>query len=135
MSNGFLSIVVFGGFSVAIWFSYRLFMRGDTNAERVAKHLPADFKPEWSWRYGDTYVGYESASDRLAIVDYPHGTVVKPSDVESIEAYDDGELGIVHRWIGITVSQQSKRYRLWCGMSTSRREAVLTHLKGILAAR
>ena len=135
MSDTLMISIIFVGVTIGIVFSYRLFMRGDTNAERVAKHLPPGFKPEWSWRHGDTYVGYEAASDRLAIVDYPHGTVVKPRDVESIEAYDDGELGIVHRWIAITVPPQHKRYRLWCGMSVSRREAVLTHLKGILAAR
>jgi hypothetical protein len=134
MNSALLLVLVFGGFSVGIWFSYRLFMRGDTNAERVAKHLPPDFKPEWSWRYGDTYVGYEPKSDRLALVDYPYGTVVKPRDVESIESYDEGTLGIVHRWVAVNVPQPHKRYRLWCGMSTSRREAVLARLKGILAA-
>jgi hypothetical protein len=134
MSDTFLLVVVFGGVFVGVWFSYRLFMRGDTNEERVAAHLPADFKPEWSFRHGDTYVGYEPSSDRLAIVDYPHGAVVKPREVESVEPLDEGTLGIVHRWISVTVPK-NRRYRVWCGLSASRRDAVLARLKGIVAPR
>ena len=37
---------IFAAFVVGIWFSFRLFMRGDTAAERVAALLPADFKPD-----------------------------------------------------------------------------------------
>jgi len=60
--------------------------------------------------------------------------VTAVDEIEPLEAYDDGQMGVVHRWIAITVPQQQKPYRLWCGMSTARRDAVLTRLKGILAA-
>jgi hypothetical protein len=135
MSDTFLITTIFGGLTVGIWFSYRLFMRGDTNAERVAKHLPPEFKPEWSFRHGDTYVGYESASGRLAVVDYPYGTVVRPNEVTSIEPVDESTLGIVHRWLTFNIPSSPRRLRVWFGLSSSKRDATLARLRGIIAGK
>ena len=135
MSDTLLLVLIFGGFTVGIWFSYRLFMRGDTNAERVAKHLPPEFKPEWSFRHGDTYVGYERSSDRLAIVDYPYGAVVKPREIAAIEPLDEGVWGIVHRWVSVKIPNQPRQYRLWFGLSSARRDQTLAKLKEIIAGK
>jgi hypothetical protein len=70
---------IFAVFIVGIWFSYRLFMRGDTYEEKVASLLPPNFKPDLFHRKGDTYVGYEKAGNRLVLVDWPHaGAVFSP---------------------------------------------------------
>ena len=134
MSDIFLISVIFGGTVIGIWVSYRAFMRGDTNAERVASRLPADFKPEWSYRCGDTYVGYEPASNRLAIVDYPRGAVVKPGDIQSIDSWDQKMVGIVHRWLVVNVPD-SPKLKIWFRLSSSRRDDMLAKLKGLNAAR
>lgn len=134
MSDTVMISFIFVALTVGIVFSYRLFMRGDTNAERVAKHLPADFKPEWSYRHGDTYVGYEQGSGRLAIVDYPYGAVVKPREVQSIEPYDESTMGIMHRWLKVRVPNTNRELRLWFGLSAAKRDAMLQKLKGIVAA-
>src|ERR1700681_4719121 len=76
---------IFVVFIVAIWFSYRLFMRGDTYEEKVARLLPQDFKPDIFHRKGDTYVGYEKGRNRLVLVDWPHGKVLAPSEVVSLQ--------------------------------------------------
>jgi hypothetical protein len=131
MFGPMLLIVIFGGFVVGIWFSYRLFMRGDTNAERVASRLPPGFKADWSWRMGDTYVGYEKAGDRLALVDYPLGTVVSPSEVRSMEPMDDGMLGVVHRWIVVTVPREPPQMRIWFRFSPAKRAEILARLKAL----
>src|ERR1035437_7673293 len=49
-----IGILIFVGFTIGIWFSYRLFMRGDTDEEKVAALLPSDFKPDLFYRTGDT---------------------------------------------------------------------------------
>jgi len=131
MSDAALLVIVFGSVIVGIWLSYKLFMRGDTDKERVAKHLPKDFKPEWGVRHGDTYVGYEPKTDRLALVDYPHGTVVRPADVHSIEASDESILGIVHRWLVVTVPRKPGQFRVWFGLRAAERNAVMEKLKAL----
>ena len=135
MHDVVLGAVVFGGLLIGIVLSYRLFMRGDTNQERVNSRLPKDFKPEWSWRCGDTFVGYEPSSDRLAIVDYPHGAVVRPGDVTSVEPLDEGALGIVHRWLVVNVPKTPAGLRVWFGLSAEKRDAALVRLKDIIAHR
>jgi hypothetical protein len=135
MRDTLLGVLIFGGFLIGIWLSYRLFMRGDTNEERVASRLPKDFKADWSWRCGDTYVGYEPSSGRLAIVDYPHGTVVNARDVVAIEPSDEGALGIVHRWLVVSVRGTSTRFRLWFKLSSARRDSTLARLKEIAGLR
>ena len=40
------SLVWLVTFIVGIWFSYALFMRGDTYEEKVARLLPPGFKPQ-----------------------------------------------------------------------------------------
>jgi hypothetical protein len=135
MRDVILGAVVFGGLVIGIVLSYRLFMRGDTNGERIASRLPKDFKPEWSWRCGDTFVGYERSSDRLAIVDYPHASVVRPRDVASIEPLDEGALGINHRWLVVNVSKAPAGLRVWFGLSAEKRDAALARLKEIIARR
>ena len=133
MSDTGLLVIIFGSVVVGIWLSYKLFMRGDTNTERVAKHLPPDFKPEWHVRHGDTYVGYESRTDRLALVDFPHGTVVKPAEVRSIEAADESIVGIVHRWLVVTVPRKPEQYRVWFGLKAAERNAMVEKLKALCA--
>jgi hypothetical protein len=134
MSDAFLLTVIFGATAVGIWLSYRAFMRGDTNAERVASRLPTDFRPEWSYRCGDTYVGYETANDRLAIVDYPRNAVVKPREIQSIESWDQSMMGIVHRWVVVKVPQ-SPNLKIWFGLSASKRDDMLAKLKGLGTVR
>ena len=118
---------------VGIWLSYRMFMRGDTNPERVASRLPQGFKPEWSWRRGDTYVGYEREGDRLAIVDYPHAAIVNPRDVRSFEPMDESIAWIVHRWVVVYVANPPGKLRVWFGLSAGERDAMLTRLKSLRA--
>jgi hypothetical protein len=61
MADWILLILVFGGVVLGIWISYRLFMRGDTY-QRVASYACRQLQADWSWRQGDTYVGYESGN-------------------------------------------------------------------------
>jgi hypothetical protein len=134
MSGAFFLTLIFGGTVVGIWLSYRAFMRGDTNEERVASRLPAGFKPEWSYRCGDTYVGYETANDRLVIVDYPRNAVMKARDLVSIESWDQSMLGIVHRWVLVN-APQSPKLKIWFRLSAGRRDEMLAKLKGLGPAR
>ncbi|HEX3097041.1 MAG TPA: hypothetical protein VHQ02_04945 [Usitatibacter sp.] len=60
----FIGVGIFVVFIAGLWFSYRLFMRGDTYAEKLASLLPKGFRPEFSYRTGDTYMGYEKATNR-----------------------------------------------------------------------
>ncbi|HXN16512.1 MAG TPA: hypothetical protein VN878_09040 [Usitatibacter sp.] len=114
MGDTLLIVVVFGGMTIAIWLSYKFFMRGSTNKEKVASMLPKGFKPDWAFRCGDTYVGFESASDRLALVDWPHAKVVSPREIISIEKLDDSVWGLKHRWIVVTLDDPKiPRYRVW----------------------
>ena len=41
-----IDVGIFVVFIVGIWFSYRLFMRGNTDEEKVAALLPSGFKPD-----------------------------------------------------------------------------------------
>jgi hypothetical protein len=131
MSDIVLLLLVFSSLVFGIWLSYRLFMRGDTNPERIASRLPKDFKPDWTFSKGDTYAGYENASRRLALVDYPKGAVVPVSDVVSIEPMDESVLGLVHRWIVVTVGREGTTYNLWFQFSGSKRDEMLARLKGL----
>jgi hypothetical protein len=134
MSDLGLLVLLFGGVTAGIWLSYRLFMRGDTNAERIASRLPRGFEAEWSWRCGDTYVGYERAGDRLAFVDYPHAAVLKAADVRSMETYDEPIMGVVHRWLVVNVPQPPLRLRVWFRFSRTKRDEVLQHLRSLTNA-
>lgn len=127
--NVVLLTAVFGSVGFGIWLSYRLFRRGDTDAERIASRLPPGFKPDWKWSKGDTYVGHESAPRRLALVDYPKGAVVPLVDVVSIEPRDESVLGLVHRWIVVTVGRDSAQYNIWFRFNASKRDEVLARLK------
>ena len=95
--------VVFGGMFVSIWLSYLFFMRGNTDKEKVAALLPKDFKPDWQYRGGDTYVGYENGTKRLALVDWPIAKMVTADNVRSIEPMDQSIVGLKHRWIVLSV--------------------------------
>lgn len=131
MSDMLLLVVTFGGVIAGIWLSYRLFMRGDTNAERVASRLPKGFKADWSWRRGDTYVGYDRGGNRLAIVDYPHAALIDPREVRSVEALDESVAWIVHRWLVLYVISPPGKLRIWFGLSSSDRDAVMTKLNSL----
>ena len=109
-----LAALIFVGFTFVIWVSYRLFMRGDTAKEKVAALLPPDFKPDLSYRKGDTYVGYEKKNNRLVLVDWPHAKVLSPEDVRSVEPVHESMLGITHHWLAVTVPDANfSRFRIW----------------------
>ena len=131
MSDALLGSILFGSIIAGIWFSYRLFMRGDTDVERVASRLPKGFKADWSWRRGDTYLGYDRAGNRLAIVDYPNAAVVNPGDVKSIETLDESVAWIVHRWLVFYVANPPGKLRIWFGLSSGDREATLAKLNSL----
>src|SRR5258706_12245512 len=79
-----VGIGIFAVFIVGIWFSYRLFMRGDTAEEKVAALLPPGFKPDLFHRMGDTYVGYEKGMNLLVLGDCRHSKVLSPNRVVSL---------------------------------------------------
>lgn len=121
---------IFVAFVVGIWLSFRLFMRGDTAAERVAALLPAGFKPDLTYRKGDTYIGYETASKRLVLVDWPHAKVLAPADVRSLEPVQESTLGITHHWLAVGVPDPDfSKYRIWFQF----RRAKLDEWRGRLA--
>jgi hypothetical protein len=106
--------LLFVAFVIGILFSLVLFNRGDTGRERVAKLLPSDFRPDFSHRKGDTYVGFEKVNNRLVLVDWPHAKVLTPRDVLSLEPVHDSMLGITHHWLAIDVPDTDfPRYRIW----------------------
>ena len=94
-----VGIAIFAVFIIGIWFSYRLFMRGDTYEEKVARLLPPGFKPDLFHRKGDTYVGYARGSDQLVLVDWPHAKVVSAKEVVSLVPVHESTLGITHHWV------------------------------------
>ena len=127
-----LGAIVFVGMVVAIWFSYRLFMRGDTHKERVATLLPPGFKPDISHRKGDTYVGYEKGKDRLVLVDWPHGKVLSPTEVRALKPVHERTLGITHYWLAVDVPDPAfPRYRIWFQFRRASRDVWLSRLAEI----
>jgi hypothetical protein len=123
---------IFAVFIVGIWFSYRLFMRGDTYDEKVAALLPKDFKPDLFHQKGDTYVGYEKAGNRLVLVDWPHAKVLSPGDVVALKAVHESTLGITHHWVGVEVSDATfPSYRIWFQFRGAKRDEWLGELTKI----
>ena len=109
-----VNVAIFAAFVVGIGIAFRLFMRGDTAAERVAALLPADFKPDLSYRKGDTYIGYERTGNRLVLVDWPHAKVLAPQDVRALDPVRESVLGITHHWLAVEVSDPKfSKYRIW----------------------
>jgi len=135
MVETLLLVVLFiVGVAVAVWVSYRVFMSGDTDPERVASRLPTGFKADWSWRRGDTYVGYDRASDRIAIVDYPHSALVQPSEVRSVETVDESFAWIVHRWLVLYIAAPPGKLRVWFGLSAADRDSISKRLRELIPA-
>ena len=98
-------------------------MRGDTAKEKVAALLPGNFKPDLFHRKGDTYVGYEKASNRLVLVDWPHAKVLSPKDVRSLEPVHESMLGITHHWIAVNVPDADfSRYKIWFQFRRTKRD-------------
>jgi hypothetical protein len=127
-----LGAIIFVGMVVAIWFSYRLFMRGDTHQERVARLLPPGFKPDISYRKGDTYVGYEKEKDRLVLVDWPHAKTLSANDVRALEPVHETMLLVTHYWLAVDVPDPSfSRYRIWFQFRRAPRDAWLNRLAEI----
>ena len=123
---------IFAVFIVGIWFSYRLFMRGDTHEEKVASLLPRGFKPDVFHQKGDTYVGYEKAGDKLVLVDWPHGKVLSPAEVQSLDPEQESTLGITHHWVAVKVRDPAfPVYRIWFQFRRARRDAWLGQLAQI----
>jgi hypothetical protein len=123
MLDTLLILVIFGGITIGVWLSYKFFMHGHTDKEKVASLLPPGFKPDWEFRCGDTYVGFERASDRLALVDWPHAKVVKAREIGSVEKVDESICGLKHRWLVINVDDpKTPRYRVWFRFSLSARD-------------
>jgi hypothetical protein len=127
-----IGILIFAGLAIGILFSYRLFMRGNTDEEKVAALLPADFKPDLFHRKGDTYVGYEKGKQRLVLVDWPHAKVLSPSEVLSLEPVHESMLGVTHHWVAVNVPDASfPRYKIWFQFRPAKRDAWLGHLAEI----
>jgi hypothetical protein len=123
---------IFVVFIIAIWFSYRLFMRGDTYAEKVARLLPPDFKPDLFHRKGDTYVGYEKGKNRLVLVDWPHAKVLSPSEVVSLEPVHESTLGVTHHWVAVNVPDATfPCYKIWFQFRRAQRDSWLGQLAEI----
>jgi hypothetical protein len=119
-----MAVLLFVGFTFAIWFSYRLFVRGDTAKEKVAALLPSDFKPDVFHRKGDTYVGYEKKSNRLVLVDWPHAKVVIPEEVRSLEPIHESMLGVTHHWLEVIVPDPDfSRFKIWFQFRPTKRDA------------
>ena len=132
MSDTVLIVVVFGGMIVSIWLSYIFFMRGHTDKEKVAALLPKDFKPDWHYRGGDTYAGYESATRRLVLVDWPIAKTVTPQQVRSVEPVDESIAGLKHRWVVVTVDDpKNPRYRVWFQFKAHARDQWFSKLKAL----
>ncbi len=132
MKDYIIIIAIFGGLIVAIWLSYKFFMRGFTDEEKVAGLVPKDFKPDWQYRMGDTYVGYEGASGRLVVVDWPRAKVLRPSDIRSITAEDESVAGVKHRWIAFGLDDAKvPKLRLWFRFSAAAREEWLKKLTAL----
>ncbi len=118
-----VGVLIFVGFTIGIWLSFRLFMRGDTAQEKVAALLPSDFKPDLFYRKGDTYVGYEKKNNRLVLVDWPHAKVLSPKDVRSLEPVHESMLGITHHWLAVNVPDTDfSRYRIWFQFRRTKRD-------------
>jgi hypothetical protein len=114
MGDNALVIVIFIALVVSIWLSYIFFMRGFTGQEKVAQCLPKGFKADWGYRGGDTYAGYESASGRLALVDWPIAKVVNVNEIRAVEKVDESIAGLKHRWVVVTVDDpKAPKYRVW----------------------
>ena len=127
-----VGITIFAVFIVGIWFSYKLFMRGDTYEEKVARLLPKDFKPDVFHRLGDTYVGYEKGRNRLVVVDWPHGKELSPSEVVSLEPVQESTVGITHHWVAVKVRDPAfPVYRIWFQFRRAKRDAWLGQLAQI----
>jgi hypothetical protein len=127
-----IGILIFAGFTIGIWLSYRLFMRGDTAEEKVAALLPLDFKPDLFHRKGDTYVGYEKGKNRLALVDWPHAKVLSPTDILSLEPMDQSMLGVKHHWVTVNVPDPAfSRYSIWFQFRRAKRDEWLGRLTEI----
>ena len=128
-----LGLLVFVVMVVGIWASYRLFMRGETHKERVAKLLPPGFKADIAHRKGDTYVGYEKNNDRIVLIDWPHGQALSPKDIRSIEPVQETMVGLVtHYWLAIDVPDPAfPRYRIWFQFRRGPRDRWLDRLAEI----
>jgi len=132
MVGTIIGILVFAGFAIGIWFSYRLFMRGNTAEEKVAALLPSDFKADLCHRKGDTYVGYEREKDRLVLVDWPHAKVLSPKQVVSVEPAQESLLGLTHHWVAVNVPDpEFPRYRIWFQFRRAKRDMWLGQLAEI----
>jgi hypothetical protein len=127
-----VGIMIFVVFIIGIWFSYRLFMRGDTAHEKVASLLPRDFKPDLFHRMGDTYVGYEKGNNRLVLVDWPHAKVLAANEVLTVTPVHESTLGVTHHWVAVDVPDAAfPRYRIWFQFRRAKRDQWLGELSRI----
>jgi hypothetical protein len=127
-----IDVGIFAVFIVGIWASYRLFMRGDTHEEKVASLLPRDFKADVFHQKGDTYVGYQKAGNRLVLIDWPHGKMLSPAEVQALEPVQESTLGITHHWVAVKVADTSfPVYRIWFQFRRAKRDAWLRRLTQI----
>ena len=127
-----VGLTIFLGFTIGIWISYRLFMRGDTAAEKVAALLPSDFRPDLFHRKADTYVGYEKGKNRLVLVDWPHAKVLTPEEVLSLEPVHESMLGLTHHWVAVDVPDPDfPRYSIWFQFRRAKRDVWLGQLTEI----
>ena len=135
MGDVTLIISIFVVMVVSIWLSYLFFMRGNTDREKVAALLPQGFKPDWHYRGGDTYIGYESATSRVALVDWPHAKTVTTAEIRSVEAVDESIAGVKHRWITIGVDDpKAPKYRVWFRFNAHARNEWLKKVSALKTA-
>jgi hypothetical protein len=127
-----IGVGIFVVFIVGIWWSYRLFMRGDTYEEKVRRLLPEGFKPDLFHMKGDTYVGYEKDKDRLVLVDWPHGKALSAHDVVSLASVQESTLGVTHYWVAVNIADAAfPSYRIWFQFRRAKRDEWLGQLARI----
>src|SRR5262249_31390809 len=81
-------------------------MRGFTDPEKIAGLMPAELKADWHYELNDTYLGYETASKRLVVIDWPRARVVAPSEV-TVTPEDESVAGLKHRWLVVGLNDPS----------------------------
>lgn len=132
MLNEILSAVLVVGLFAIIWWSYLLFMKGNHPEQKAQALLPANFTPDQYYLRADTYIGYEKAGNRLALVDARHVKVGPPADIVSVQAEEESIWGVRHQWLIVGVRNSPvTHYRVWFRFDRRARDGWLQRLKEI----
>lgn len=136
MLNEILSVVLIIGLFVIIWWSYLMFMKGVHPEQRAQALLPADFKPDQFHVLADTYVGVESAQNRIAVVDAKHVRVAAPGEIVSVESEEESIWGVRHQWLVIGVRDSAApRFRIWFRFDRRARDGWMQRLRELCNVR